>query len=507
MYIRVVCLFARDDEKMVNISPTGNAKAGNYPIRALIVLTAVLFVVNYVETMVLPGIPTMEKDLSTTITIGSWITSIVLLVGAAVSPIFGKLGDLYGKKKIIIVTLVFYTFGVSIAGFSTNIYFLIFARAIQGVGFAITPLSLAVLTDIFPKEKLATAQGVVAGSSAIGLSLGLVLGAYVIQNLGWQFSFHTAAIVSVILLIAVIVVLKPNVVSRVKFKIDYVGAFLLSVGIALVLVYTTAGSALGWFSLEEIVILIFGLALTIGFFYFESRVDEPLISLDLLKIRNVLIANLVIIIAGIINFLLFFVVVEYLELSVPIGLGLAIIPTGLVMVPGTIAMFIFAPIIGRMITKAGPKPPIVAGATIAILGFLLLLINRGTSTDVTIGIIFGLSAVVALIVPIVNMISLSMPKESVSVGQGFNLALKLLGNAVGPVLTTAILATYTEPITKIIGGKSVVVGSVPSATAFSVVFALGIALSIVIIPLSMAIKNNAFKKTAQVEKLEKRNVS
>ena len=203
-----------------NPSPTGNAKAGNYPIRALIVLTAVLFVVDSVETMVLPGIPTMEKDLSTTITIGSWITSIVLLVGAAVSPIFGKLGDLYGKKKIIIVTLVFYTFGVSIAGFSTNIYFLIFASNARR-GLCHNPAIACSAHRHISQGKIGHRSGsrrrLVCHWPFIGVS-------------AWSLRYS-----------------KPW------------RAFLLSVGIALVLVYTTAGSALGWFSLEEIVILIFGL--------------------------------------------------------------------------------------------------------------------------------------------------------------------------------------------------------------------------------------------------------
>ncbi len=478
---------------------TVSGKVDKYPLRALVVLTAATLLVTYVETMVLPGIPTIENDLSTSITIGAWITSIVLLIGATVSPIFGKLGDLYGKKKLIIVALVFYTVGVSIAGFSPNIYFLIFARAIQGIGLAVIPLALALLTDIFPKEKLATAQGAIAGSAAISMALGLVLGAYIIQNLGWQFSFHTAAIVSVILFIAVVAVLKPDV-SRIKCKIDYIGAFLLAVGVALVLLYTTEGSALGWFSIEELVFLISGLALTISFFYFESIVDEPLISLDLLKIRNVLIANIITIIAGILNFLLFFVVIEYLELPPPYGLGLDISATGLVLVPGTIVMLILGPVIGRILTKTGPKPIFAAGASIAILSFVLLIANRGTSTDVTIGVIFGFAMLVTLLVPIVNTISVSLPKEAISVGQGFNQTLKNIGNAFGPVLTTAILATYTEPITKIIGGKSVVVASVPSATAFNIVFAIGIALAVIVIALSLAIKNGAFKKPSQAEK-------
>ena len=351
--------------------------------------------------MVLPGIPIIQKDLSTTATISSWITAIVLLVGAVVSPIFGKLGDLYGKKKLIIVTLMFYTVGVSIAGFSTSIYFLLFARAIQGVGLAVIPLAFALLTDIFPKDKLATAQGTIAGSAAISTALGLVVGAYVVQNLGWQYAFHTAAILSVILFGIVLVVLKRDV-SRIKCRIDYIGALLLSLGIALILLYTTEGSTLGWLSLEELALLLPGLTLTALFFVFESKVAEPLIQLNLLRIKNVFIANIVTIIAGLANFLLFFSVVEYAELSTPYGLGFDIIHTGLTLAPGTIVMFIVGPIAGKLITKVGPKPILVMGASISILSYILFILNRGTALAVSINVMVAFAGLVALLVPIVR---------------------------------------------------------------------------------------------------------
>jgi MFS family permease len=478
--------------------PNGQQKNDNYPLRALIALTATVLLVSYVETMVLPGIPIIEKDLSTTITIGSWITAIVLLVGAVVSPIFGKLGDIYGKKKLIIVTIAFYTVGVSIAGFSTSIYFLLFARAIQGVGLAMIPLSLALVTDLFPKEKLATAQGAIAGSAAISTALGLVLGAYVVQDLGWQYAFHTAAILSVILFVVVIFALRSDAAGA-KCKIDYVGAFLLSLGVAFILLYTTEGSTLGWLSLEELAFLMPGLALTISFFAFESKTTEPLIRLNLLRIRNVLIANLVTIMSGLGNFLLFFSVLEYLEFPKPFGLGFDIITCGLTIAPGTIVMFIVGPIAGRLVTKTGPKNVLITGAIISILSYLLLIFNRGTAIDVTINVMVAFAGLVSLFVPLVNMISVSLPKESVTVGQGLNLTLKQIGSAVGPILTTTILATYTDPIVKVTSGKSIIVGSAPSATAFNVVFAIGIALSIVCIALSLAIKNGASKNRTQGE--------
>src|SRR5208337_418077 len=144
------------------VSPTGETNAtrsadgfvpdSRYPTKVLITVTAVALLVNYVETMVIPGVPIIQKDFSTTSTIASWITSAFLIVGSAVAPLFGKLGDTYGKKRMVLISLTFYTFGVGIAGFSPSIYFLLFSRAVQGVGFAIVPLSLAIITDTFPRE-------------------------------------------------------------------------------------------------------------------------------------------------------------------------------------------------------------------------------------------------------------------------------------------------------------------------------------------------------------------
>ena len=160
--------------------PIGDSR---YPIKVLLTITAVSLLVNYVETMVIPGVPTIQKDFAASETIASWVTSAFLIVGAAVAPLFGKLGDIYGKKKILLIVLTFYIVGVGLAGFSNSIYMLILSRAIQGIGFAIVPLGLALIADIFPREKVATAQGIISGTFAIGAAAGLVIGAYVVQDL------------------------------------------------------------------------------------------------------------------------------------------------------------------------------------------------------------------------------------------------------------------------------------------------------------------------------------
>lgn len=459
-----------------------------HPYRVLLALTGIALLIQYVETMVLPGIPTIQRDFSTTSSIASWITSIVLVVGSAVSPILGKLGDNYGKKKTLLAALSFYTLGVGIAGFSPSIYFLLFSRALQGVGFAMFPLALAIMVDIFPKEKLAGAQGLISGTALIGGAAGLVIGSYVVQNLGWQFAFHTAFILSIILFIIIAKLVHRDTPGR-RSKIDYLGATSLTGGVTAFLVYLTEGPALGWFSLEELGLLIFAAVLTVLFFLLERRRASPLIPLDLLRVRNVLVANLIGIISGAAMFIIFFAVVYYAQLPLPFGLGLDIITTGLTLAPATLVTIPVAVAVGRVMPRVGPRPILVIGSIVAILGFGLFWTNRATTTALTLDVIVAFAGAISVIIPIVNMISMSLPEQSRAVGLGMNQMLRNLGSAMGPVVATTIMTTYTAPLAV----RGIVLAELPTSTAFSLIFATGIGLMALIVMVGLLTKNYLFE--------------
>ena len=477
---------------------TEAAKDAKYPTRVLLCVTAVALLVNYVETMVIPGVPVIQKDFATTATIASWITSAFLIVGSAVAPLFGRLGDNYGKKRMVLVSLTFYTFGVGIAGFSPSIYFLLFARAIQGIGFAIVPLGLAIITDTFPREKIAGAQGIISGTFAIGAAAGLILGSEVVQDLGWQYAFHSAFVLSIALFVLVWKVIRRDS-PRAKHKVDYLGALILMSGVTLLLIYATEGPSIGWLSGEEIAFLVPGAFLALFFFYFETKVAEPLIRLDLLRIRNVLVANLVGLVSGIVMFLLFFAIIYYAELPAPFGLTLGIVATGLTLAPATLAMLVAGPLAGRAVARFGPRPMLFVACLSMGLGLTLFIVNRATSTDISLDLVFSLVGIVCIIIPIVNMISLSLPGETIGVGLGFNTMLRNLGGAIGPVLATAIMASYTSPLVAVVAGHTVATGqNLPNATAFDIVFGIGLVLTVVVVLLSAMSKNYTFRDVARL---------
>lgn len=475
----------------VNIQPS-EKRGTSHATRTLLVLTGVALLVNYVETMVIPGIPKIQSYFTTTATIAAWITSAYLIVGSAVSPLFGKLGDVFGKKRMFLLSLVFYIAGVGIAGFSPSIYFLIAARALQGIGFAIIPLGLAIITDVFPRERVATAQGIISGTFAIGAALGLIVGSYVVQYLGWQYAFHTALVLSIVLFAISYKILQNDTPKGINKSVDYAGAVILMGGITLLLLYATEGPTLGWLSMEELAFAIPGAALFIGFFFFENKKTNPMIQLGLLKIRNVLVANLVGIVSGITMFSLFFALIYYTQLPTGFGLNLTIIESGLTLAPSTLGMLVGGPLVGRLTQRSGPKPVLIIGAALSFIGFSLFLFNRATSLDVALDMVVALAGVVALIVPIVNMLAVSLPRENIAVGLGMNTMLRNLGGAIGPVVATVIMATYTTQV--VIQGHPVYF---PTATAFDYIFEIGIGLMILVVAISLATKNYTFKKVVE----------
>jgi len=283
---------------------------------------------------------------------------------------------------------------------------------------------------------------------------------------------------------------------------------LLMAGVTLVLLYLTEGPYEGWTSAYDLLALVVGVALTVGFFVAESRKSNPLIPLHLLRIRNVLVANLTGILSGMGMFMLFFAVIYYAELKVPpapTGLGLDVISAGLSLAPATVLMLVGGPGLGRLVQIRGPKPAMVLGGLIAISGFTLFVLHRATTTDVVVDTAISMIGAVGIIIPIVNMISVSLPNETVATGLGLNTMLRNMGGAIGPVLATTLMSTYVS-LTQITtpnyaylcpGQKIPCIVSFPLPAAFDYIFYLAIVCMVAVVVLALAGKNYVFRKTAQ----------
>src|ERR671918_993311 len=184
-------------------SPSNTVKISAYAWKMLAILSCIATMVMYAETMLIPGIPDLIRDFHVSYSMSSWILTSYLIAGAVMTPIAGKLSDIYGRKKILLVIMVVYAIGVSIAGFTSDVYFMVFARAIQGIGMSMFPIAFGMIRDQFPREKISIGQGVITSMFASGAIVGLTVGGIIVQDYGWQSTFFTIIPIAISLLIII----------------------------------------------------------------------------------------------------------------------------------------------------------------------------------------------------------------------------------------------------------------------------------------------------------------
>ena len=167
--------------------------------KTLAVLGSTILITMYGETMLLPAIPDIIREFNISYNTSAWILTSHLMAGAVMTPIGGKLSDIYGRKKIVVIIMIIYIVGISIGGLSPDITFLVFSRIIQGVGIAMFPIAFGIVRDQFPPEKLAIGVGTFSAMFAAGSVVGLAVGGTIIQSFGWRVTFFSIIPISVIL--------------------------------------------------------------------------------------------------------------------------------------------------------------------------------------------------------------------------------------------------------------------------------------------------------------------
>jgi MFS family permease len=449
---------------MSAINPTApKVYDARYATTVLLILAAMAIMVTYVETMVLPAFSNFESFFrvydSSTI---AWILSAYLLVGVVVTPIFGKLGDIYGKKRILLVAMGVYAVAVSIAGFTPQIgaavglsrpdqiYVLIAVRAVQGIGMAMFPLGFAMLPEVFPPARVAQAQGLLSGMFATGAAAGLVGGGWIAQTYGWQLTYHTVIPVAILVFILAAVFIRESQI-RLQRKIDFPGIVSLGVGLTFLMLGITEGAYWGWTNLSAVTFgslpwgvpefFLLSLVAFAFFLYWEPRAPSPVVSFESLKERNIWISNANGVFVGMTMFLLFTVLIILGEYPSP-GFGLSELTAALLFIPAVLGMMTTGPFLGRAIGRYGPKPIMTLGFLLIIAGSLGLAAFHGSIYDIAVLAIPIMVGNVAVLIAMTNVIVLSVDPKTMGVQTGMNQTFRNLGSAIGPVFVTSILASY-----------------------------------------------------------------
>jgi EmrB/QacA subfamily drug resistance transporter len=411
------------------------------------------------QSLVAPALLTIQHDLDTTATGAAWILTAYLLSASVLTPIAGRLGDMLGKKRALVVVMLLLCAGTVLAGLATSIGMMIVARVVQGAGGAVFPLSFGIIRDEFPRERIPHGIALISAIMGIGGGLGIVLSGPIVEHLSyhWLFWFPLVAVAGATVGIVAFV---PESPIRSPGRIDPVSAVLLAGWLVALLVPVSQGPVWGWTSTRTLALFALAAVLLLFWVWWESRSRAPLVDMTMMRIRPVWMTNLSALVLGFGMFASFVLVPEFVELpkSTGFGFGASVTEAGLYMLPSTMGMFVAGPIAGRLSSSVGSRVPLQLGAIISCAAFTMLALAHGSGAEIFsamlvmgIGIGFAFASMANLIVE-------SVPPEQTGIATGMNTIVRNIGGAIGSQVAASIVA-------------ATLVAGLPSERGFTIAFA------------------------------------
>lgn len=439
-----------------------------YAFKAAAILTSIPLLVMYTEGMLIPSLPYMQRQFGVSESMISWVLSLYLAFGTVSAAIFGKLGDIYGRKKVMLISMTIYTAGAIVTGYAQDFATLLIARSIQGAGMAMMPLAFSLVREEFPPRLIPQIQGLISAMFGVGILISLPLGAYISQNYGWQATYHTAIPFIVLEDILVFLFIRESR-YRSRQPIDWIGAILLSTTLMTGILGISEGPRIGWGSGLVITLCSISIASLIALVIYERRSSNPIVPLNLISSRNIAIANFGIFMVGFTFQLISQVNIFIFEMPRPNGYGLSILEAGLWMIPSVVVQLITAPIIGRHLARIGVKPVSLAGSLVAAIGFILMshLAFIDLEHLVMAMIITSLGSTL-LNISLVNIVIFSVDRSILGTASGLNTVFRNMGAAWGPAVAGTIMDLFKERLT--ISLSPPVTIEVPSHFAYQLIF-------------------------------------
>jgi MFS family permease len=489
------------------VSPSLNEKVPRKAWMSLAILGSALLITMYGETMLLPAIPDIIEEFDISYNTSSWILSAYLIAGAVATPLVGKLSDIYGRKKMVIIILIIYIIGITLGGLSTNIAFLIVARVIQGIGISMFPIAFGIIRDQFPKDKLAIGVGVFSSMFAAGSVVGLALGANIIENFGWRTTFFSIVFVAIGLWFIIrryihdeqesVNAIKPPEIhpssdsvgnkmnhsdeetstSTSKKIIDMKGTVTLAITIISLLMVLSYSHTNNIEIYQIGMFLLIGITSLVLFVIVERRSGSPLVNFQLLTNNTILSANIILVIAFLSMFTVFQTIPVLVRSPQPFGFGESVITTANIQLPFMIVFLLFAPSSGFIVSKLGNVKPTIIGSIVSAVGFFSLLMfhSNGILVATNLAVIAG--GLSLMQVGGFDIVLQSTPRKFSGISLGMTVLFTLIGGSVGP----AIAGIFMQANQVFIEG----VGSYPSSNSYNLIF-LTIALAS-LIPIALSI--------------------
>ncbi len=395
------------------------------------------------SSAVVPALPTMQHDLGTTETGITWLLTGYLLAASVGTSILGRLGDMYGKERLLLLTLVILAAGTLLAAVSSSLPLLIAARFIQGAGGGIFPLAYGIVRDEFPAEKVAGGIGLLSAILGVGGSLGIVLSGVIIEHLSYHWLFWIP-LVAIVLAAVATRRLVPESPVRTPGRVNWLAAALMTIGLSALLLAISQTTTWGWVSAKTFGLALFGAAFTLAWIRVEARSREPLIDMTMMRVRGVWTTNAAAFLLGAGLYASFVVFPQFAQLpkSTGFGFGASVVVSGLYLLPATIGMTVLGLKAGAISARFGSRAALLAGTIFAIASFTMLALAHDHPYELLIAAaLLGIGIGLAF-AALGNLIVQAVPAEQTGVASGMNTVMRTLGGALGGQLSATFIADH-----------------------------------------------------------------
>ncbi len=422
----------------------GSRRAHHQVTFAVLALGVAAFAL--LQSLVIPVLTTVQHELHTTQSAATWVLTAYLLSASVMTPILGRLGDMIGKERVFVATLVALAVGSLLAAVAPSIGVLIVARVIQGIGGGMVPVAFGIIRDEFPAGKVAGAVGAIAALTAVGAGLGIVLAGPIVSLLNYHWLFWLPMILTIIAAVSAVLFV-PESPVRTPGRISWLPAVLLSAWLAALLVALSEAPSWGWGSSRVIGLLSAALVLAAGWVIAELRAATPLIDMKMMRRTAVWTNNLVALLIGVGMYATFAFLPEFVQTpaAAGYGFGASITRSGLMLLPSAITMFAVGMLAGRLARILGGKVLVIAGCLIgavamAILAFAHAQVWEIYLSNAIMGVGFGLafSAMSALVVA-------AVPPSQTGVASGMNANIRTIGGSIGAAVMASIVTSQLGP--------------------------------------------------------------
>jgi EmrB/QacA subfamily drug resistance transporter len=446
-----------------------------HPTVTLVVLSLAALAYSMLSSAVVPALPSIQHAIGASETGIAWLLTGYLLSASVATSILGRLGDMYGKEKLLLATLVMLMAGTLVAALASSLPLLIVARVIQGAGGGIFPLAMGIVRDEFPREKVAGSIGLLSALLGIGGGIGIVLAGVIIQHLDYHWLFWIPLIV---LALSALLTWRfvPESPVRTPGSVNWVAAGLMTVGITMTLIAVSETTTWGWGSARTIGLLAAGLVVCALWVMWEARSRQPLVDMEMMRVRGVWTTNLAAFLLGAGMYSSFIVIPQFVQLprSTGFGFGASVVLSGLYLLPSTATMFVMGMLAGRISARFGSRFSLVTGGAISAAAFALVAVAHGHPYDFLIfaallGLGIGLS-----FAALGTLIIGAVPPHQSGVASGMNTVMRTLGGALGGQLSATFLAAH-------------VAHGLPTVTGFTDTFVMATAFLIVCVLASLLV--------------------